>query len=309
VRRFLTVLAPFIAALAIAAAACGGDDESNPSGSPVIHTLAPLSSTAPDISADFSTVQDGLQIATITEGAGAQVASGDLVTVNYSGWIKDGQLFDSSLKQGRTPFQFILGSGNVIQGWDIGVAQMKVGGVYRLIIAPALAYGSQGQGAAIPPNATLVFDISVLSTTKPTPEPTRSPVVTVNSTPPPVSQTGSTLSDGLQFFTISEGTGELPQAHDIVTVNYTGWVQNGGQFDTTYGREPFSFPIGEGTVIRGFGEGVALMKVGGNYRLIIPPDIGYGQDGSPPYIGPNATLIMDVTIVSIEPPPSATATP
>lgn len=101
-------------------------------------------------------------------GTGAEAAAGNLATVNYTGWLYDpsrseqkGQQFDSSI--GRQPFSFRLGAGQVIRGWDQGVVGMQVGGQRRLVIPPELAYGSQGSGGVIPPNATLVFDIELLS--------------------------------------------------------------------------------------------------------------------------------------------------
>jgi FKBP-type peptidyl-prolyl cis-trans isomerase len=91
------------------------------------------------------------------------------VNVNYTGWLQGGGLFDSSLNEGRQPFSFMLGQGRVIKAWDEAVALMKVGGLYRIIAPPDLAYGEQGQGADIPPNSTLIFDISVLGLGSPTP--------------------------------------------------------------------------------------------------------------------------------------------
>jgi peptidylprolyl isomerase len=294
-------------ALALVFVACGDDSEDLPNDgdSPVIHTLAPLASTAPEVTAEFTTLQSGLQIATIAEGDGPQPTPGDVVTVNYSGWLQDGALFDSSLKEGRTPFQLVLGQGNVIKGWDEGIALMKVGGVYRLIIPPDLGYGAGGSGASIPPNSTLVFDVSVISTEKLTASPSPTPFATVNSTPPPLSAEPATLASGLQIITVTDGAGVLPATHDIVTLDYTGWAKDGGQFDTSAGRTPISFAVGEGKVIAGFDEGAALMKAGGSYRLIIPPDLGYGAQGSPPFIGPNATLIFDISVITIA-APSAT---
>ena len=103
-----------------------------------------------------------LQIKDLKVGKGATAKAGDSVTVNYTGWLMDGTKFDSSLDR-HTPFKFILGAGRVIQGWDEGVAGMKVGGKRRLIIPPALGYGEAGAGAVIPPNATLKFDVELLS--------------------------------------------------------------------------------------------------------------------------------------------------
>ncbi|HWF84806.1 MAG TPA: FKBP-type peptidyl-prolyl cis-trans isomerase [Vicinamibacterales bacterium] len=100
-------------------------------------------------------------------GTGAEATAGKSITVNYTGWLYDtsktdgkGTQFDSSI--GRAPFPLVLGAGQVIKGWDQGIVGMKVGGSRRLIIPPELAYGSAGQ-SSIPPNATLVFDISLLS--------------------------------------------------------------------------------------------------------------------------------------------------
>jgi len=131
---------------ALLAIGCGGG--SNPTSS----TFLPF--------APFS--QTDLRV-----GDGAEATPGLSVTVNYTGWLYDpaqqeqkGRQFDTST--GRGPFTFQLGVGRVIPGWDLGVAGMKVGGQRRLIIPPDLAYGSSGSGSAIPPNATLVFDIELL---------------------------------------------------------------------------------------------------------------------------------------------------
>ncbi|MDO8517916.1 MAG: FKBP-type peptidyl-prolyl cis-trans isomerase [bacterium] len=99
-------------------------------------------------------------------GTGAEARAGDTLSVNYTGKLQDGTVFDSSLSAGRMPFQFTIGAGRVIQGWDQGLQGMKVGGKRLLIIPPELAYGAQGNGP-IPQNATLVFEIDLLSVTPP----------------------------------------------------------------------------------------------------------------------------------------------
>lgn len=95
-------------------------------------------------------------------GKGAEAKSGDTVSVHYTGWLTDGTKFDSSLDRNQ-PFQFALGQGQVIKGWDEGVAGMKVGGKRKLTIPPDMGYGAQGAGGVIPPNATLVFEVELLS--------------------------------------------------------------------------------------------------------------------------------------------------
>jgi FKBP-type peptidyl-prolyl cis-trans isomerase FkpA len=110
--------------------------------------------------------ESGLQYADVKVGTGPAARPGSRVIVHYTGWLKSrytgvGKKFDSS-RDSNEPFQFILGTGGVIAGWDEGVQGMQVGGVRKLIVPPTLGYGARGAGASIPPNATLIFDIEML---------------------------------------------------------------------------------------------------------------------------------------------------
>jgi FKBP-type peptidyl-prolyl cis-trans isomerase len=117
--------------------------------------------------------------------------------------------------------------------------------------------------------------------------------------PTKVTGKGKTTSSGLQYWDITVGNGATAVAGKQVTVNYTGWLTNGKKFDSSVGKQPFSFKLGAGQVIHGWDEGVAGMQIGGKRQLKIPPDLGYGARGYPPVIPANATLIFDVELLGV----------
>jgi FKBP-type peptidyl-prolyl cis-trans isomerase len=102
-----------------------------------------------------------LQVTDLVSGTGAATAPGRTVVMHYQGWLPDGRRFDSSYERGR-PIEFVLGQKMVIPGWERGVTGMRVGGKRKLVIPPQLAYGAAGQGAAVPPNATLIFEVELV---------------------------------------------------------------------------------------------------------------------------------------------------
>src|SRR5579872_801189 len=124
-------------------------------------TSASTSSTTPSATLEVTSMPDGLQYTDEQVGTGAEATPGKTAVVHYTGWLMDGTKFDSSLDRNQ-PFSFPLGAGQVIKGWDEGVAGMKVGGKRILIVPPALGYGARGAGNVIPPNATLKFEVQLL---------------------------------------------------------------------------------------------------------------------------------------------------
>ncbi len=218
------------------------------------------------------------------QGEGATAQAGQTVIVHYTGWLFDesapdskGTKFDSSLDRNE-PFDFPLGGGRVIQGWDEGVAGMQEGGERTLVIPSEMGYGARGAGGVIPPNAKLVFDVKLLKVIK------------------------------TDMVDTKVGDGEEAQEGQHVTVHYTGWLfdknaadNKGTKFDSSRDRdEPFDFPLGMGQVIQGWDMGVQGMKVGGQRTLVIPPEMGYGRRGAGGVIPPNATLVFEVELLAVE---------
>jgi len=118
--------------------------------------------------------------------------------------------------------------------------------------------------------------------------------------PTKVTGDGTKTSSGLQYWDIKVGTGKVAERGNTVKVHYTGWLTNGKKFDSSVGGAPFQFRIGAHQVIQGWEEGVTAMKVGGKRQLRIPPDLAYGKEGYPGAVPPNATLVFDIQLLSVE---------
>ncbi len=237
--------------------------------------------------ADYTTTDSGLQYYDLTEGDGDMPATGDSVTVDFTIWLEDGTFITSS-DLGGGPLTFALGGGTVVfDGWDEGVATMKVGGERQLVIPSELALG-ENSAAGIPPNSTLIMEVTLDSYQE-------APKMAE------VDEGDYTVTDsGLKYYDLVEGDGATPETGQTVVVNYTGWLEDGTKFDSSLDAgSPFSFALGTGSVIPGWDEGVATMKVGTVRQLVIPPDLAYGEAGSGAVIPPNATLIFQVELLDI----------
>lgn len=186
------------------------------------------------------------------EGSGLKVQPFDMIEVEYVGKLLDGKVFDKT-EGGRT-FSFQIGVGQVIAGWEIGMMGIAEKGERTLTIPSKLAYGEQGAGDDIPPNATLVFDVKVVR-----------------------------IAPRVKVEILKEGTGDPIQVGDTLEVRYRGTLKDGKEFDQNMdgSRPALRFPFG-GRVIPGFTQGLAGMKVGEKRKFVIPAELGYGKREIPP---------------------------
>jgi FKBP-type peptidyl-prolyl cis-trans isomerase len=259
-------------ALIVSLAACGAATATPTSAPPTsrpptqVPTVVPPTPIVDD--PNTVTTASGLKYVELVVGTGPSPASTDWVTLQFTVTLQDGTLIGSTRKFGKPADMPLDGIADQIKGWAEGVSTMQVGGTRQLVIPPHLAYGSAGSGN-IPPDATLLFTIDLLAT-RPAPE------VKIEDT--------------------RVGTGLTVGAGMSLTVNYTGTLTDGTVFDTSVGKRPFTFVLGVGEVIAGWDTGLVGMKVGGQRKLTIPSELGYGPQGSDP-IPPNATLIFEVELL------------
>jgi len=252
------------------------------------------------------TLESGLQYMDDSLGTGREAKANDLVSLHFKGWMvpKDtaSELFsDWSADQSKNrlslgdsksrnqPVKFILSSGSFIKGTDEGIIGMKTGGVRTMIIPSKLAYGEAGIGF-IPPNTDLKVIIELLEV--------KDRIVVqmwkVDST------LFKTTASGLKYAIISKGEGPAVEAGKVVTVHYSGFLQDGTIFDSSVEKdEPINFIVGQGQVMPGLDEGIQLLKKGDKARFIIPPKLGYGEMQLEK-IPANSTLIFDTEVIDIK---------
>lgn len=236
------------------------------------------------------TTASGLKVKLLQKGTGAQAMPGLTVSVHYTGTLMDGKKFDSSRDRGQ-PIKFKLGEGRVIKGWDEGIALLRVGDKAMFTIPPSIGYGDRDMGT-IPPNSTLQFEVELME---------------VLEGPKPFDVKGKdtlVTASGLKYIIVEKAKDVAAlkaEAGKTVSVHYTGMLLSGKVFDSSRERgTPFQFALGQGQVIKGWDEGIALMQVGDKMRLIIPSELAYGANGAGGVIPPNATLIFDVELMGIQ---------
>jgi peptidylprolyl isomerase len=254
-----------------------------------LHDLpAPADVAAPPAEAVKSA--SGLASKVLQAGTGkAHPALEDQVSVHYSGWTARGTMFDSSVVR-EEPAKFRVNQ--VIPGWSEGLQLMVVGEKRRFWIPADLAYGDHPRHGA--PAGALTFDVELLS-------------LTPAAKPPPVPKdvkaapaTARKRPSGLAYRVLKKGAGKgpSPTATSNVTVHYTGWTTDGAMFDSSVTRgEPLSFGLDQ--VIKGWTEGLQLMKVGDSYRFWIPANLAYGSRPGRPGV-PSGILVFDVELLRID---------
>jgi peptidylprolyl isomerase len=241
---------------------------------------------------DTITTASGLKYIKFNENKeGKLAAAGTKVSVHYSGYLTDGKMFDSSVDRGKPLTGLKVGAGMVIKGWDEGIALLRKGEKAKFIIPYTLAYGEQGRPPMIPAKADLIFDVEIVE-------------VEDIVAPKQFDITGKEAkktASGLTYYEVHlSGNPVQAQAGKHVRVHYTGYLTSGKMFDSSVERgEPIEFPLGQGRVIPGWEEGIALMHVGDKMRLVIPYYLAYGEQGRPPVIPEKADLIFDVELVEV----------
>jgi peptidylprolyl isomerase len=236
---------------------------------------------------DYAETDSGLKYFDIVDGTGDTPVDGNRVLMEFAAWLEDGTFLGSSQQMGN-PLVATLGTGQLFEGWEEGLLTMQEGGTRQLLIPPELGYGEQGAGGLIPPNANLIWQVTLVN-------------IIEARIPQEVAEDDYTTTDsGLKYFDLVEGTGDMPQQNDVVVVHYTGWLEDGTEFDSSLDTDdPLVFQFGAPGMIEGFNEGLATMRVGGQRQIVIPADLGYGEQGAGGVIPPDATLIFEIELVEI----------
>jgi FKBP-type peptidyl-prolyl cis-trans isomerase len=253
--------------------------------------------------------ESGLLYVENKAGKGKIPAAGNILKLHYSVKLITGRVLFDSKAEGE-PMVHQMGSGRSGRGFDEGLEKMREGGEAMFVVPSNIAFGEEG-GGAIPPFATLIFNVELLNvyteedyqkqqlkeaSTMETKElKTLAEYIKTNKI------SVKPQSSGLYYVEVSAGKGTRATSGRKVKVHYDGKLLNGERFDSSYERgTPFEFTLGQGQVIPGWDEGIALMKVGGKAKLIIPSKLGYGVQGSGKKIPPYSTLVFDVELLGVE---------
>jgi peptidylprolyl isomerase len=254
----------------------------------VIEGLKPWDVTGKEV----ITTASGLKYIMLKENkAGEQVTPGSKASVHYSGYFTNGKMFDSSVERNQ-PFTLKVGVGQVIKGWDEGLTLLRKGEKAKLIIPYQLAYGEQGRPPVIPEKSDLIFDVEIIDVQKIV-APVLYDVKNLEA---------KKTASGLIYYEVNRSAStNRAVPGKTVKVHYSGYLADGKMFDSSVERgEPIEFPLGQGQVIPGWEEGIALMNVGDKLRLVIPYNLAYGEQGRAPIIPAKADLTFDVELIDVK---------
>lgn len=240
---------------------------------------------------DTITTASGLKYIVVKSNKeGEPAVKGTKITADYTAYLADGKPFDSSIDRNQ-PLKANCGKQQLFPGLDEGISLMRKGEKFRMIIPSKLAFGEQGSGP-VPPNAEIIFDVELLD---------------VQKVVPPVQYDIKGLeakktASGLTYYEVKRsGSTVKAEAGKTVKVHYSGYLADGTLFDSSVERgEPIEFPLGQGYVIQGWEEGIALMNTGDKLRLVIPYFLAYGEAGRPPMIPAKADLTFDVELIDVK---------
>ncbi|MEZ6050720.1 MAG: FKBP-type peptidyl-prolyl cis-trans isomerase [Planctomycetaceae bacterium] len=233
----------------------------------------------------------GLKYRILRKGNGRGPTLRDKAELNYAAWFNNGRVFDTSYDIGQPQ---IVPMDVAILGLSEGLTMITEGGMIELEIPAKLAYGANGSGKKIPPNATLHYLVELIRVIPP-PEP-----VVPGSADPDAPEEFTSTTSGLKYRILRKGNDKKPSLANKVRVHYRGWLDNGATFDSSYDRgEPASFVLS--LVVPAWGEALPLVGEGGMIELEVPSHLGYGTKGSPPVIPPNATLHFLIELIDFEP--------
>lgn len=232
----------------------------------------------------------GVKYKFLRKGRGVQPKTGDDLYVHYIGRYNDTVVFADTYKRGF-PLQFTFGIGQVIKGWEQTFKYLHQGDVVYMEVPPELGYGNIEQ-QGVPPNSVLQFEIHLMQVI-----PGRKVI--------PYSTLGKdtiTTKSGLKYIIIEDGTESYPRDKELMIVDYTGFLENGKIFDSSIRRnKPLKFTMGEGAVLKSWEEGLRKIKEGGMIKLIIPPELAYGEKGFKNIVPPNETLTFDIYLIKTKP--------
>ena len=258
----------------------------------------------------------GLIYVETVAGKGAKIDTGYWVKLNFSVSLIDGKQLFSTAERGE-PREFEVGKRMDTPGFEEGVSKMLKGGKSTFIVPSKLAFGESGRGSLIPPYSTVIYQVEMVDVTskadhvKQEAEKKKAETMKAETNKKEEATlrakyladkkiTAKPLPSGLIYVEKVKGTGAKAVAGKKVKVHYTGTLLNGTKFDSSRDRnEPFEFTLGQGQVIKGWDEGIALMNVGGKATLVIPSAIAYGERDMgqiPPY----STLVFDVELLDVK---------